>query len=239
MASDIEVQADLSDSGNDEYNETDKSKNKSKSGQSLLEPLKDITGKFCRHSFVNKRARSSTELSTSNKSCNGITWETNSDTYQYTIELQTKMLYKINNIELQNETIMARLTAMERDSHVKIPQSQLHFSEELSKLFPIKKFENLTDLEIRLNNKSFFSQVIQYFISKGGYSSHNLIWNIMNTCITNTVAVEFSYKGQKGKKKFYCTKLNTCIHKAAQFSYPSVTDAEIIYFFHFEMVGQF
>ncbi|XP_071580659.1 uncharacterized protein [Temnothorax nylanderi] len=162
MASDIEVQADLSDSGNDEYNETDKSKNKSKSGQSLLEPLKDITGKFCRHSFVNKRARSSTELSTSNKSCNGITWETNSDTYQYTIELQTKMLYKINNIELQNETIMARLTAMERDSHVKIPQSQLHFSEELSKLFPIKKFENLTDLEIRLNNKSFFSQVKQH-----------------------------------------------------------------------------
>lgn len=70
------------------------------------------------------------------------------------------MLYKINNIELQNKTIMARLTIMERDSHAKISESQLLFSEELSKLFPIKTFENLTDLEKRLNRKSFFNQAV-------------------------------------------------------------------------------
>lgn len=75
------------------------------------------------------------------------------------------MLYKINNIELQNKTIMARLTTMERDSHAKIPESQLIFSEELSKLFPIKTFENVMDVEKRLNRKSFFNQVVSISVN--------------------------------------------------------------------------
>lgn len=80
--------------------------------------------------------------------------------------MQKKILYKINNLEFQNKTIIARLTTMEKCSNTKTPESQLlQLKEELLNLFPIKTVEDLTNLERRLNKKGFFDQVVSISVN--------------------------------------------------------------------------
>lgn len=87
--------------------------------------------------------------------------------------------------------------------------------------------DDLQKFDACLRNKKFFDEVVEFFRQKGGPNVRFHVFNILNTTISNCVATQYSYKGQKKKRKFMDLMFNTCIHNAVQMHIPSATEDNI------------
>ncbi|XP_071582196.1 uncharacterized protein [Temnothorax nylanderi] len=136
---------------------------------------------------------------------------------------------KQNKIVRQNRIIMDKIMTLEKKILQDTTNCQLsdETKDTLRKTFVIKTVNDLEEFDASLKKKKFFDEVVEFLKQKGGPDVRSHVFNILNSTISNIVATQYSYKGQKKKKRFLDLMFNTCIYKAAQMHTPSATDDNV------------
>ncbi|XP_071652955.1 uncharacterized protein [Temnothorax longispinosus] len=140
------------------------------------------------------------------------------------------MLTIMNGLSKKQDIMIAKMGLMEKNGikhgHNVIDAAVI---ETMTKYFPIND-ENKTfaavEEKLKMERK-FFNNVVLYMKSKGGNTSHDLIYNILSNIITNSAASNYSFYGQKHKKIFSDLALCSCVYHGVKLQFPDVSEKNI------------
>ncbi|XP_077276658.1 uncharacterized protein LOC143905241 [Temnothorax americanus] len=145
--------------------------------------------------------------------------------------MQKKMLTIMNGLSKKQDIMIAKIGLMEKNGikhgHNNVIDAAV--IETMTKYFPIND-ENKTfaavEEKLKMERK-FFNDVVLYMKSKGGNTSHDLIYNILSSIITNSAASNYSFYGQKHKKIFSDLALCSCVYHGVKLQFPDVSEKDI------------
>ncbi|XP_069101671.1 104 kDa microneme/rhoptry antigen-like [Argopecten irradians] len=144
----------------------------------------------------------------------------------------------LSNADMQ-ELILTLLEQM-RDDLVRINKQiqrqqkddmmdEIELDKLVKELFPIKSFQSMDDVELKLEDEECFRRLLRRLSLIGGTSVRDAVRRLMKLVISNDVAQHCNWIGKGGKTPFSTLKLRILIIRAVRrnVSFENATDDEI------------
>ncbi|XP_063232477.1 uncharacterized protein LOC134536615 [Bacillus rossius redtenbacheri] len=124
-------------------------------------------------------------------------------------EFEKLVLKKLNIITYKLESLEEKLRNLESAKLTTVCEQP---SERIpSNMFPLASLTAVEELELLLQNPSYFDSVVFYLKTLGGVNITDVTFSVMKKILSNEVAMEYSYFGFKGKKTFKNLKLSEVV----------------------------
>ncbi|XP_035228346.1 uncharacterized protein LOC118200498 [Stegodyphus dumicola] len=148
------------------------------------------------------------------------------DDFQMQVKKQlTRLSLQLSLIAETQHLIIEKLT------HANESQAAIDVAGDLdlAQHFPFSSSDELEKFDETLKiNTNMQMHLLKDFSRRGGNSVKNIILNILNYLMKNSVANEYSWFGAKGKKKFSNLVLSKILKDAVRVHAKNATDVEII-----------